>query len=86
MSLTSRLSGPFSTSDKTHATVSEVGGEPVSYHDGFSNPGGSMAITRESQASAAVEQSTVVGEDIEMKRPPYLHVSTAELPVHRLQY
>jgi hypothetical protein len=72
MSLASRffsLFAPDQTSTYPAASVSDVAGQ----HDGFAQPGPDFGIERENKRLRTME-TLAEDEDIEMKRPPYLHV------------
>ena len=83
MSLTSRLSGLFTTSDIAHATA-EKETESVSVHDGFAERHTNIGVMREPGTKMAGEAAVAAdGDGFEMKRPPYLHVSGIHPPIEQ---
>ena len=83
MSLASRFFNLFS-SDQTAAypesSISDVAGQ----HDGFAQPGPNFGVEREAKRLRTMEK-TAKDEDIEMKRPPYLHVRPGTLQRNQTQ-
>ena len=75
MSLASRLFSliaPAHSSSYPGSAVSDIAGQ----HDGFAQPSAEFGIERENKRLRTMEALTK-DEDLEMKRPPYLHVCPA---------
>jgi hypothetical protein len=75
MSLASRLFSlvaPDHSSSYPGSAVSDIAGQ----HDGFAQPGTDFGLERENKRLRTMETLTE-DEDLEMKRPPYLHVRPA---------
>src|ERR1700730_6266022 len=75
MSLASRLFSlvaPAHSSSYPGSAVSDIAGQ----HDGFAQPSADFGIERENKRLRAME-ALAKDEDLEMKRPPYLHVCLA---------
>ena len=75
MSLSSRLLS-LSTADQSSPLSQPSESETVSQYDGFAEAGADFGTTRKPKRVRTMETSAE-HEDIEMKRPPYLHVSVA---------
>jgi hypothetical protein len=72
MSLASRLFNLFAPDQSSTYPAASVP-DVASQHNGFAQPGPDFGIERENKRLRTME-ALAEDEDIEMKRPPYLHV------------